>query len=127
MLQTFVPIWLAPDGAVVVAEMSQPLDPVTSTASGPWNTVALVSGVLLLGAIAMIVVTSTARASNVPVPVYDYGPRGPGSPARAQSARGGTVAPLIQQPDVREVEERRHVPKAALGPPSRTCGAFAYS
>ncbi|MEX2421585.1 MAG: hypothetical protein WD670_07180 [Actinomycetota bacterium] len=106
MLQTFVPIWLAPDGVVVVAEMSQPLDPVTSTASGPWNTVALACGGFLLGAIAMIVVTSVARSATLPGPVYDYGSR---SGSRAQPTGAGTAPARIQQPGVREIQELHHM------------------
>ncbi len=119
MLQTFVPIWLAPDGVVVVAEMSQPLDPITSTAYGPWIMVALFSGVVLLGAIAMIVVTSIERTSASAPMVYDYGPsprRQPGGrpthggpPQRGgPSQPGGPPQAVIPgQPGVRELEQMR--------------------
>jgi hypothetical protein len=60
MLQTFVPIWISPDGTVAVAEMSQALAPITSAATARWITIALICGVLLLGAVVMIVVTRLA-------------------------------------------------------------------
>ena len=59
-LQTLVPIWLSPGGPVVVAELSQALGPIASTAAARWYPGALACGALLLGAAGMIVVTSLA-------------------------------------------------------------------
>ena len=110
MLQTFVPIWISPDGTVAVAEMSQALAPITAVAAARWNMIALICGVLLLGAVAMIVATSLAApspSSNAPVQVY--------APVSAQSAAPGTPAlagvgtddPPNQQPGFGEIDELR--------------------
>ena len=74
VLQTLVPIWLTPGGTVVVAEMSQPAGPVASPATTPWYLAALASGVLLVGAIALLVLSSRARQKTMPVQVYPVGP-----------------------------------------------------
>ncbi len=110
LLQTFVPIWISPDGTVAVAEMSQALAPITSAAAAGWNTIALICAVLLLGAIVMIVVTSLAQPtqpSNLPVHVY--------APVSVPSGAEGTQAPAVvavdaplnQQPGFREIDELR--------------------
>ena len=110
MLQTFVPIWISPDGTVAVAEMSQALAPITSAASARWITIALICGVLLLGAIVMIVVTSLAQPSqpsNMPVQVYATASVPSGASSGATPAAVATDAPLNQQPGFREIDELR--------------------
>ena len=71
VLQTLVPIWLSPGGTVVVAEMSQPAGPVVSAATAPWYLAAAVCGVLMLGAIALVVVSSRP-STPAPVPVQVF-------------------------------------------------------
>jgi hypothetical protein len=64
LLQTYVPIWLSPGGAVVVAEMSQPFDPIAAEARAPWTHLALALGIALAAMIALFALslreTSTA-------------------------------------------------------------------
>lgn len=70
MLQTLVPIWLSPGGTVVVAEMSQPAGPIVSSAAMPWYLIAAVCGLLMVGAIALVVAASKPRTpASVPVQV----------------------------------------------------------
>ncbi|HSJ51926.1 MAG TPA: hypothetical protein VLA90_11700 [Actinomycetota bacterium] len=70
-LLTYVPVWLTPDGPVVVAELSQPLGPIVSEATGPWARYGAVAGVLLLGCLAMVAVTTRAPARRAaPTPLY---------------------------------------------------------
>ena len=70
LLQTYVPIWLSPEGTVVVAEMSQAYGPIAAEAAGSWTLIALVCGALLLGTFAMVVMTTLAQPSRIPVQVY---------------------------------------------------------
>src|SRR3990172_5893551 len=105
LLQTYVPIWLSPDGTVVVAEMSQPYGPIAAAASRTWNQLALACVVLLLGGIAMIVTTSLSRASGkTSVPVY--APQAPVRQPRDLLAPAAD-APIYQQAGFRVVEEQR--------------------
>ena len=111
MLQTFVPIWISPDGTVAVAEMSQALAPITSAAAARWNMIALICGVLLLGAVAMIVVTSLAQPSP------SSNAAGPGLRSRVRPVRrggnpgargrGGRTARRTSRPGFREIDELR--------------------
>ena len=110
MLQTFVPIWISPDGTVAVAEMSQALAPITSAATARWISIALICGVLLLGAVVMIIVTSLAQPSersSMPVQVYAPASVPSGASANPEPAAVGTEAPLNQQPGFREIDELR--------------------
>ena len=63
VLQTYVPLWLAPGGAVIVAEMSQPFGPIAAEAQTPWYALALVLGALLI--LAIILYALSARAKEV--------------------------------------------------------------
>src|SRR5262245_29903903 len=75
VLQTLVPIWLSPGGTVVVAEMSQPAGSVASSATTPWYLAAGVCGALMLGAIALVAVSSRPRTpAPMPVPVQVFPP-----------------------------------------------------
>jgi hypothetical protein len=110
LLQTYVPIWLSPEGAVVVAEMSQPYGPIAAEASGTWNQLALACGVLLLGGIAMIVKTSLSRApAKTSVQVY-----APQAPVRLPKdlLAPAADAPIYQQAGFRVVEEQRMAAEA---------------
>jgi hypothetical protein len=100
MVQTFVPIWLVPDGTVVVAEMSQVLGPVASKTTAPWYRVALALTALLFASLAMFVVTSLARPMTMPVQVYH--PTG-----GARLGKGGHETPLYEHPGFRAIEEQR--------------------
>ena len=104
LLQTYVPIWLSPEGTVVVAEMSQAYGPIAAEASGSWTLVALVCGALLLGMFAMVVVTTLAQPSTMPVQVYHQQ-----APARQpkELLAPGADAPIYQQAGFRVVEEQR--------------------
>jgi len=103
LLQTYVPIWLNPDGTVVVAEMSQAAGPIAAQASGPWTLMALACGVLLLGGIAMVVVTSIAPAS-VPAQVL---PQRAAARRPKELAAPAPDAPIYQQAGFRVIEEQR--------------------
>src|SRR5262245_1361528 len=86
VLQTLVPIWLSPGGTVVVAEMSQPAGSVASSATTPWYLAAGVCGALMLGAIAMVVLSSRPRAPE-PAQVQVYPTMQPSPPpTRAREA-----------------------------------------
>ncbi|MGZ8626031.1 MAG: hypothetical protein ACXWXK_05085 [Actinomycetota bacterium] len=70
-LQTYVPIWLTPGGTVAVAELSQPVGPITAEATADWYRFAVIAGVLLLAAVAMLVVTTRATTPRAaPVQLY---------------------------------------------------------
>jgi len=103
VLQTLVPIWLTPGGTVVVAEMSQPVGPVVSPATATWYWTALGCGLLLIGAVAMFVLSSQAKPISMPVHVFPAGPsqRVPVYPEPAQ--------PPVHQSDGRELERSRRV------------------
>ena len=94
LLQTYVPIWLAPGGEVVVAEMSQAQGPIAAGASAPWGQIALGTGALMLGALGMVVATS----------------RAPAAPARTVQATGQqqSKTQVVPAPaDVHALEEQR--------------------
>jgi hypothetical protein len=63
-LQTYVPVWLEPGGPVVVAEMTQPYDPISAEAAATWYRLALVLGLVLL-ATGTLFVFSAQAASRV--------------------------------------------------------------
>jgi hypothetical protein len=98
VLQTLVPIWLSPGGTVVVAEMSQAAGPVVSSATRPWYLAAAVCGALVVGAIAMVAVSSRPRTpAHVPVQVY------PAMQESAPPSRAREPQPSVVDP--RRVEE----------------------
>ncbi len=101
VLQTLVPIWLTPGGTVVVAEMSQPVGPVVSPATAPWYWAALACGVLLLGAIALLVLSSRAKPTTMPVQVY------PVAPAPHVPADPGPTGVPASQTMVRDLDASR--------------------
>jgi hypothetical protein len=105
LLQTYVPIWLSPGGDVAVAELSQPVGPIAAEATASWYRIAMIAGALMLGAIAMMVVTIRADAPrSAPVQVYAQA-----VPRHAPRARPATAtdAPLYEQPGFRVLEEQR--------------------
>lgn len=83
MLQTLVPIWLSPGGTVVVAEMSQPLGPITSRATTVWFMAALGGGFLFLAAVVLVFLSSRSRPTPMPVRVF---------PAASARVAAGPVA-----------------------------------
>lgn len=104
LLQTHVPIRLTPGGAVVVAEMSQPLGPVVVEGSAPWYRLAMVLGALLLVATGMAVAASRWSALAPAVRSRDQDPASRTSRARRSDAANG---PVYANPGFRAVEERR--------------------
>jgi hypothetical protein len=110
LLQTYVPIWLSPEGTVVVAEMSQAHGPITSRAAAPWTTLAFVSGVLLLGAITLTTLSSMARPSSAG-PVEVYAPQAPARQPKELLAPAPN-APLYQHAGFRAIEEQRQAAEA---------------
>jgi hypothetical protein len=64
-LQTYVPVWLESGGPVVVAEMTQPYDPISAEATGTWYRIALILGLVLL-ATGTLFAFSAQAASRVP-------------------------------------------------------------
>ena len=102
MLLTYVPIWLTPGGDVAVAELSQPLGPIVSEASAGWFRIALLVGALMLGCLAMVVVTTRA-APGRPGAVQLYGTASHRMPAGSPSIG----APIYQHAGFRQIEEQR--------------------
>lgn len=101
VLQTLVPIWLSPGGTVVVAEMSQPAGTVGSSATTPWYAAAAACGLLMVGAIALVVASSRPQApAPVPVQVFPAMDQAP-APNRSREHPRPQPAPV----DRREVEE----------------------
>jgi hypothetical protein len=113
VLQTLVPIWLTPGGTVVVAEMSQPVGPVVSPATATWYWTAIGCGLLLIGALAMFVLSSLAKPMSMPVQVFPVGPshRDPVSlgPTHPQGPTHPPVLQPAQRGDTREIERSRRV------------------
>ncbi|HEU4529364.1 MAG TPA: hypothetical protein VFT80_15735 [Actinomycetota bacterium] len=64
-LLTYVPVWLEPGGRVVVAEMTQPYDPISAEATESWYRIALILGLVLL-ATGTLFAFSAQAASRVP-------------------------------------------------------------
>lgn len=69
LLQTYVPIWTAPGGEVVVAEMTQPYGPISAEATGTWYRLALVLGLALVATAALFVLSiqATSRVPSIAV------------------------------------------------------------
>jgi peptidoglycan hydrolase CwlO-like protein len=109
-LQTYVPIWLTPDGTVVVAELSQPYAPIAGARSGDWQRLAMIAAALLVVSLAMVVTTSRA-APRVVMEAREAQPtpsRGAVSRASASSQRTPAAEkPAYAQEGFRQVEERR--------------------
>jgi len=103
LLQTYVPIWLNPEGTVAVAEMSQAYGPLVAEASSPWTMILLVCGALLLATFAMVVVTTLAQPS-IPSAAVSYQQTSVFPKESRVSAAG---APIYQQAGFRVVEEQR--------------------
>jgi hypothetical protein len=98
LLQTYVPIWLNPDGKVAVAELTQSYGPIEAKATG-WYLVALVAGGLMLACLAMVIVSGSAgTAQPVPQPLYH-----PAFPRR----RPTVDSPIYQHSRFRVIEEQR--------------------
>ncbi len=70
-LQTYVPVWMNPNGDVAVAELSQPVGPISAEGTADWIRLAAIAGLLMLAGLAMVVVTSRAPAAR-PAPVQVY-------------------------------------------------------
>jgi hypothetical protein len=104
-LQTYVPVWLTPGGTVAVAELSQPFGPIAAEATGSWNRLAMIAGGLLLGCLAMVVVTTKRVTRTSPTPVQLYAPAVP--------RRASFEAPVVdtsgayRPASVRALEEQR--------------------
>ena len=111
VLQTLVPIWLSPGGTVVVAELSQAVDPVVSSATATWYWAAFGCAVLLIGAIALFALSSLsqrsiqgshrARPTTMPVQVFPAGV----SPRYEHTM--GTPVPTSQSADIERARSRR--------------------
>lgn len=107
LLQTYVPIWLNPGGTVAVAELSQPYGPIAAARSGEWLQLALIGAGLLLGSLAMVVVTTGAPA-RVPAPAKASQPASPRGGRRERGERSSEPqTPLYQQEGFRAIEEQR--------------------
>jgi hypothetical protein len=106
MLQTLVPIWLSPGGTVVVAEMSQPAGPIASSAAKPWYLLAAGCGLLMVGAIALVVASSRPQApASVPAPVQVFHPAAQAAPP--SRARDHTQAVPVDQHLLENAERTR--------------------
>jgi hypothetical protein len=104
-LLTYVPVWLNPGGAVAVAELSQPLGPISAEATASWYRIAAIAAILLLGSIVMIVVTTRAPArSATPVQLYSPAVARPTQPGRFSMA---TEPPIYEHAGFRAIEEQR--------------------
>lgn len=64
VLETYVPLWTAPGGEVVVAEMSQAYGPISAEATGSWYRLALGLLAALLGSLVMFALSVRARAAE---------------------------------------------------------------
>ena len=107
LLQTYVPIWLNPEGEVVVAEMSQPYDPIAAQASAPWARIALTCLGLLLGTLSLAVASSRTPVRRE-LGVQVYGHAGAASNAASATNRAPTTnGPAYQQSGFRRIEEQR--------------------
>jgi hypothetical protein len=98
LLQTYVPIWLNPDGKVAVAELTQSYAPIEAKSTG-WYLVALIAGGLMLACLAMVIVSGSAGiAQPAPQPLYH-----PAFPRR----RPTVDSPIYQHSRFRVIEEQR--------------------
>jgi hypothetical protein len=98
LLQTYVPIWLNPDGKVAVAELTQSYGPIDAKSTG-WYLAALIAGGLMLASLAMVIVSGeTGIAQPIPQALYH-----PAVPRR----RVVTESPVYQHSRFRVIEEQR--------------------
>ena len=104
-LQTYVPVWLTPGGTVAVAELSQPSGPIAAEATASWNRLAIIAGALLLGCLAMVVVTTRRPARSTSTPVQLYAPAVPRRTSFEPPAYEGTST--YRPAAVRALEEQR--------------------
>jgi hypothetical protein len=105
LLQTYVPIWLSSGGDVAVAELSQPVGPVVSEATASWSRLAFIAGLLMLGCLAMVAVSSrTGAATTSSAQLYTAA-----VPRRVpkEDAPVSFDSPVYQQPGFRAIEEQR--------------------
>ena len=98
LLQTYVPIWLNPDGKVAVAELTQSYGPIDAKSTG-WYLAALIAGGLMLASLAMVIVTGDAGIAQ-PIPQALYHPAVPRRRPMAES-------PVYQHSRFRVIEEQR--------------------
>ncbi|MEX2204345.1 MAG: hypothetical protein WD965_09695 [Actinomycetota bacterium] len=98
LLQTYVPIWLNPDGKVAVAELTQSYGPIEAKSTS-WYLVALISGGLMLACLAMVIVSGGAGIAQ-PMPQALYHPAVP-------RRRPMTESPVYQHSRFRVIEEQR--------------------
>jgi hypothetical protein len=104
LLQTYVPLWTTPGGDVAVAELSQPVGPIAAEATARWYRIAMICGLLMLGAAAMVVVTTRAEVPrSAPVQVY-----APAVPRRlAHDSSSPAERPMYEHAGFRALEEQR--------------------
>jgi len=104
LLQTYIPIWLTSGGDVAVAELSQPHGPIVAEATAGWYRIAMIAGALMLGCLAMVVVTTGATGAGTQAQLY--------TTAVARRAPRDTssfafASPMYEQPGFRAIEEQR--------------------
>jgi hypothetical protein len=106
LLQTYVPIWLNPGGTVVVAELSQPFEPIGAEATSDWYRIAFVAGGLLLICLVMVGMTTRAAAARPRTQAELYQPA---IPRRGSSwvRTPALEAPMYEHPGFRALEEQR--------------------
>jgi hypothetical protein len=112
-LQTYVPVWLTPGGTVAVAELSQPVGPIAAEATASWNRLAMIAGALLLGCLAMVVVTTRRPARSTSTPVQLYAPAVPRRtsfepPAYETASADRPAAVRVLEEQRQEAERRAH-------------------
>ena len=98
LLQTYVPIWLNPDGKVAVAELTQSYGPIDAQSTG-WYLAALIAGGLMLASLAMVIVSGDPGIAQ-PIPQALYRPAVPRRRPLADS-------PVYQHSRFRVIEEQR--------------------
>jgi hypothetical protein len=103
MLLTYVPLWTTPGGDVAVAELAQPVGPISAEATATWYRVTMIAGLLMLGCGAMVFVTSRASVPRS-APVRLYAPAVPRRPPHLP-ALGDT--PIYEHSGFRALEEQR--------------------
>jgi hypothetical protein len=102
MLQTYVPLWTTPGGDVAVAELSQPVGPISAEATATWYRIAMLAGLLMLGCGAMVFVTSRATVPrSAPVQLYASAVR------RPPHLPAPGAAPIYEHSGFRALEEQR--------------------
>ncbi len=105
LLQTYIPIWLTSGGDVAVAELSQPHGPIVAEATAGWYRIAMIAGALMLGCLAMVVVTTGATGAGA-TQAQRYTTAVPRRLPRDTTAFA-YEAPMYEQPGFRAIEEQR--------------------